>query len=159
MNIHWSRVFFNHGGYIERAFMGLGRRSVMFYRIAHGIILRQAERKTIAWYGAVFDERRNPPLTDTFDRIARMDQLSRKRGIDFYLVVYPLMTTLTDYPLKSAHVSIQRLAFDRGVALVDLLPAFEEHALEALVVHPIDFHPNAAAHRIAAEATSRAISH
>ena len=157
MNIHWARAFYSRGGYVERAVLGLARRSVLFYRVAHAMILERATRKTIAWYRAVFDERRNPLLVDTFDRIARMDHLSRKRGIEFYLVVYPLMLTLADYPLKDAHAAIRRLAADRGVRCVDLLPAFEAHAREVLIVHPRDLHPNAAAHRIAADATSRAM--
>jgi GDSL-like lipase/acylhydrolase family protein len=157
MNITWSRAFLADTSYVDRAVKGLGRRSLLWQRVARAAMLARATRKSIAWYRDVFDESRNPPVIETFDRIQRMDRQARGRGIRFHLVVYPLMLDFRDYPLESAHDAIRRLATERGIPIVDLLPAFERRAGEALTVHSIDLHPDARAHEIAADATAASI--
>ena len=152
-----SRAFLAGSGFFNRAIHGLGRRSMLWQRLMRRVILTRGTRDTIKWYQDIFDEHSNPRLVETFDRIQRMDRQARARKIPFYLVVYPLMVNLHDYPFAQIHQTIRRLATARGVPVVDLLPAFEKRAGEPVTVHPIDSHPNALAHRIAAAATVEAI--
>lgn len=152
-----SRSFLAGTGFIDRVVHGLGRRSMLWQRLMRQVILSRGTRETIKWYQDIFDEHSNPRLAETFDRIQRMDRQARDRGIPFYLVVYPLMVSLRHYPFAQVHQTIRRLATARGVTVIDLLPDFEKHAGETLTVHPIDSHPNALGHRIAASATVKAI--
>ena len=115
---------------------------------------RRVARETIEFYREVSDPEKNLGLLDTFQRIAGMRKQAKARGIELDLLVYPMMVDLSQYPLADAHRHLAELAARYGIPFHDLLPAFLPHGREELTVHPIDFHPNGAAHEIAAEETA-----
>lgn len=74
-------------------------------------------------------------------------------GATLLLAIHPVLLRLDDrYPLRDAHAFVRAEAEAAGVAALDLLPAFEGRAAEDLWVHPLDPHPNEAAHAIVANA-------
>ena len=54
--------------------------------------------------------------------------------------------------------TIKSKAQDKGVHVIDLLPAFRKYSNHQLKVHKKDPHPNAFAHQIAAKETAERIS-
>jgi hypothetical protein len=62
------------------------------------------------------------------------------------------------YPFATIHAKIRELSEGRAVPTIDLLPAFTGYMQNELIVHPVDYHPNGHAHKIAALETTRQIS-
>lgn len=77
----------------------------------------------------------------------------RRRGIRPVLAVFPLFTDLREYPFRDIHAWLSKQGKAAGYRVADLLPAYQGSGLTAqeLRVSRWDHHPNAAAHRIAAE--------
>jgi hypothetical protein len=71
------------------------------------------------------------------------------------VVLMPLFFRLDDYPLRPVHDEIARWCAEEGIPLLDVLPLFEGYDARELIVHPMDHHPNARAHRVIGEATAR----
>jgi len=134
-----------------------GRCSKLAAAIARRLVIRRVTQDTIGWYQAIFDERQNPGIIETFEIVREMKMLSESHGMHFYLAIYPLMIDLKHYPFREAHETVKRLGSMRGVDVIDLLPAFERNADKRLTVHPLDSHPNGAADKIAAEATAQSL--
>jgi hypothetical protein len=107
--------------------------------------------KMLAWYREANDPVANPQLLDTFKAIRGMRDRARSLGMDFIMMVYPLMLDMDHYPLLEAHKNLRELASREGIEFHDLLPAFQREAKgRSLVVHPVDYHPNGLAQEIAA---------
>ncbi len=68
-------------------------------------------------------------------------------------MVFPILHKLNaSYPFRDIHGMVDQEAEAGGALALDLLPSFEGNSAPDLWVHPTDQHPNAKAHRIAAEA-------
>ncbi|RJP31054.1 MAG: SGNH/GDSL hydrolase family protein [Candidatus Omnitrophota bacterium] len=79
--------------------------------------------------------------------------LGKQHHFHFALVLFPLMTNLTDsYPCKRSHEVIAAFAEQESIPFLDLLPYYLGKKATALWVSPTDGHPNAEGHRIAADA-------
>jgi hypothetical protein len=75
-------------------------------------------------------------------------------GAQLLVALYPILYQLgEDYPLEAAHRKLGEI-FDRlGIPWIDVrTAAFADRNAEALRVHPLDHHPNALAHGLAARA-------
>jgi len=144
-------------GLIPRICFCFARFSRLFSCALEESVSYLTTQESISWYRDIFSEETNPGLIPTFNTIAAMKNESAANGISFFLVIYPLMTNMRNYPFTAAHKKIRELADQRGICCIDLLPAFRNHAGENLTVHPIDYHPNAVAHEIAARKTARTI--
>jgi len=85
--------------------------------------------------------------------IEQMRDLGLEHHFQFALVLFPLMTNLTDsYPAKKTHEVIAEYARAQNIPFLDLLPSYLGINAASLWVSPTDGHPNAEGHRIAAEA-------
>lgn len=84
--------------------------------------------------------------------------LSKKHGFALYLVIYPVLWSLSDdYPFQEIHKTISNYAASLGIPVLDLQPAFRGFDGPELWAHPNNQHPNAKAHLIAAQALSKFI--
>ena len=82
--------------------------------------------------------------------VAARDLLERE-NVGFAVVLYPMLSgdaerLVTHEPYQA----VLRFCRKQKIAVFDLEPAFLGQDLESLVLHPLDPHPNAAAHAIAA---------
>ncbi len=155
MNIRWA-AWREHESFIFRTLGDLSEYSMMAGLLLDRVLTAAVRRQTIQWYLDIFDSRTNPLLERTFDAISSMNNEAHKAGIDFQLVVYPLMVDMRHYPFDRIHDTIRELAAKRGIPTLDLLPAFKrDHNNHRLVVHSIDGHPNSFAQGIAARATAK----
>lgn len=85
--------------------------------------------------------------------LVRARDLCAARGIPFAVVLYPLLFRRGE--VLASHEAYRTVAEHcraHDIAVLDLEPAFLPHDVDALRVHPVDSHPNAEGHRIAAEA-------
>jgi hypothetical protein len=110
--------------------------------------------ETVKWYKNIYDANTNTDLHTTFEIINLMNEGSKKAKIDFYLVLYPIMTDMNHYPFDEIHTQINAMANDYGIKIIDTLPDFKNSESRQITVHPMDFHPNAQAHKIAARITA-----
>lgn len=94
---------------------------------------------------------------DTFNEaIAGLRDYLNEKDVQLLVVVYPLLWSLdADYPLQREHRFIDESLEAAGVPVVDLLDALKNIPASSLWAHPTDHHPNARAHRIAAEQVAR----
>lgn len=85
--------------------------------------------------------------------LERLDRETRAVGAELTLVLFPLMVQLDGgYPFEELHERVGAACDERGIAFLDLLPAYRGESAKHLWVHPTDQHPNPAGHTIAAEA-------
>lgn len=80
--------------------------------------------------------------------------LSRQNSIPALLAVWPWLIKLDDYPFKEVHNKIITVGNRMGFYTLDLFHAFKGMDGQSLSV-PLDGHPNARAHEIAAKAIFR----
>lgn len=84
--------------------------------------------------------------------------LCKKRNIPCYVVCFPVLYQLDDsYPLKKEEALIKEAVLEAGGEFVDLFEKFKGQDSRKLWVHPVDHHPNEAAHKIAARAIIEAM--
>ena len=85
--------------------------------------------------------------------LRRARQLTRSRGIELSLVIFPELYKLDGrYPFLAIHRLVQETCASLGIPALDLLSAFRGRDARDLWVHPTDHHPNELAHQIAADA-------
>jgi lysophospholipase L1-like esterase len=131
------------------------RGSALVRFVSHRLARRAAHDRTLAGYLEAFDADVNAEgLAETEATLAELARDVASSGAELLVALYPILYRLgDDYPLAPAHETLGAI-FDRlGIAWVDLrTTAFAGQPAEALHVHPLDHHPNALAHRLAARA-------
>lgn len=86
-----------------------------------------------------------------------LGHLQRANGVRVVLVVFPLMVdTTVDYPWRGIHERVGHAAAQNGLAVVDLLQAYQDRGFAAVRADTV--HPNKVGHRIAAEQLDAAIA-
>jgi lysophospholipase L1-like esterase len=91
--------------------------------------------------------------------LAEAAGLAQHEGFDLALTIFPVLWQLSgDYPFRAIHETVRREAEGLGIAVHDLLPAFQGHDGPELWVHPTNQHPNEIAHAIAGESLARFLS-
>lgn len=92
--------------------------------------------------------------------LSTMGGQCRAHGVPFVVVIFPLFANPLDagYPFAELHAKVAQAAEEAGAKVVDLLPHYRKVDWRLLVVNgAADEHPNEIAHRIAAQAISRAM--
>lgn len=86
--------------------------------------------------------------------LLRLRDLAAERGAVSGLVVFPVLVDLRAdaYPFERICDEVLELAARHEIPSLDLLPAYRGRYSPELWVSPVDQHPNAEGHRIAAEA-------
>jgi hypothetical protein len=72
-------------------------------------------------------------------------------GIDFHLVVFPILYELDRYRFHDVEAEIEGFARRNGIPVYSLTPGFLGQDASTLWVTRSDHHPNEQAHRLAAE--------
>jgi hypothetical protein len=86
-------------------------------------------------------------------RLRELSQLCESTGAQLAVVIFPFMHSLgANYDFRQVHETIGQYWQGVGVPCLDLLPVFEPHADEPLMVSAYDAHPNERAHELAAQA-------
>ncbi|MEN8161267.1 MAG: GDSL-type esterase/lipase family protein [Myxococcota bacterium] len=131
------------------------RGSALVRFVSHRLARRRAHDGTLAGYLEAFDAERNAEgLAETEARLGELAREVAADGAELLVALYPILYRLgDDYPLAPAHETLGAI-FDRlDLAWIDLrTDAFAGQPAEALHVHPLDHHPNALAHGLAARA-------
>lgn len=88
------------------------------------------------------------------DALARLAALGRAHDLEVLVAIWPVLVDFEDYPYREIHAWVAEEARSRGLAALDLLPAFAgSGGPRGLQITPDDvFHPNARGHALAAEA-------
>lgn len=84
----------------------------------------------------------------------RLKELSIKNRFKVLVVIFPFLNySFKSYPFKTAHKRVRQLCYKYSFAFLDLLPLYKKYSNYELMAEPgRDPHPNALAHKIAAEA-------
>ena len=88
--------------------------------------------------------------------LVRGRELCAERGIGFVVVFYPTMQHAGEH--LASHESLQKLiefCRDERIDWLDLEPVLEKLPVERMWVHPLNMHPNAEVHAVAAKAIGR----
>ncbi len=131
-------------------------------------LLRERERRIAKSESVIqlyrdlyFSEANREPLRRTFERMQWMREQVEGHGAEFVMAVYPLFyrPPLADYPFTEIHELIEREARQRGIRVIDLLPAYDGYVFwDRLTVHPLDRHPSPEAIEVAAEFLSEPLT-
>ncbi|MCM2257127.1 MAG: SGNH/GDSL hydrolase family protein, partial [Vicinamibacteria bacterium] len=109
-------------------------------------------RETTAWYHDMYAAPNAAGWQRSQELIVEMRDRVRARGGTFAIALWPLLVgTDGDYPFAATHETIRAFCAAMGIPFLDLLPAFTGRTAESLWVHPVDRHPNATAHAMAAD--------
>lgn len=133
----------------------LARHSALGRFVIERLVTSRVARATERLYAGLLDDPQRPGVRDAFAAVEEMAALSREKGAEFHVLIWPMVHRLRDYPFRATHQRIVDELERRGISCLDLLPAFEGEKDEYYQVHPTDFHPNERAHAKAAEAIRR----
>jgi lysophospholipase L1-like esterase len=129
--------------------------SALIRFVQHRLARRRAHTRTLAAYRETFDPEVNAEgLAETEAVLRELQAEVEARGAQLLIALYPILYQLgDDYPLEAAHRKLGEI-FDRlGIPWIDVrTAAFADQNAKALRVHPLDHHPNALAHGLAARA-------
>jgi lysophospholipase L1-like esterase len=85
--------------------------------------------------------------------LRQASELLRERDIRFAMVIFPELYVLDEsHPFENIYRRVQAFAESLGIPTLNLFPVFEGRRAPDLWVAATDHHPNAEAHRIAADA-------
>jgi len=104
-----------------------------------------------------FDTTRRSFATDQWSACRKslltLKQTADADGTRVLVVIFPMLHALDgDYPFEDLHRLIHDACREARCEYLDLLPVFRGRDPRSLWAHPTDQHPNAAAHKLAAEA-------
>jgi lysophospholipase L1-like esterase len=132
---------------------GRGGFTPRIYELARLALTTEARtRETEDWYLSYYFGEHAPSWANARADLAAMRDLCASQGTAFGLAYFPLLHDLNETPLLRVRDEVARACGETGIPFLDLTPVFAGRALEDLWLHPVDHHPNAAAHRLAAEA-------
>jgi lysophospholipase L1-like esterase len=110
-------------------------------------------RDTTGWYRDMYGPANAEGWQRTREDLRRMQQAARERDVPLLVALWPLLVDLEkDYPFADVHDKIGRACERAGAPFVDLLPVLRGRPSSTLWAHPADWHPNALAHRLVADA-------
>lgn len=119
--------------------------------IGRRLFLRRIRQETIQWYVDSYDPRYNGENLAVLDQT--LHALANLPDCRVAFVIYPLLEGLeSGYPLSAIHERVAAMARRAGLPVLDLAEVFDGTSSRELWVHPVDHHPNGAAHAVAARA-------
>lgn len=169
-------VFYLNDAYEDRTFLnmgeslgvylepyGLGRYSYLVDLVQHEIGARRSQSALEDYYlqhyfrdAKNFLARPGEVASDWLksrNALQHAAELLRERDIPLVLVVFPELHQLdASYPFAKVHDLVRGTADELSIPVLDLLDTYRGQVDHELWVHPTDHHPNAEAHRQAAEA-------
>ena len=86
----------------------------------------------------------------TIDTLKTMNSQARAHGVNFTMVIYPLLykDMWGHYPFMPIHEQLMKICHDNQINCIDGYNAFKDApSLQVFTVHPVDFHPNSLANR------------
>lgn len=112
---------------------------------------REQTEHTIAGYRSLYapDAEWWPRNRDSLQRIVT---LCAERDVPVYVLGWPVLVRLDDYPFRGIHEAVGQIVTAAGATWIDLEPVFRGRDASSLWVHPTDHHPNEVAHELAARA-------
>ena len=117
------------------------------------VIKRRISSQTLKWYRTVHGPDNKKGLDELRDYIGRMKREAAARGAAFRMALFPLMIGRPGrYPLEDVHGAVANIARAQGVPVLDLTDKVLVRPVDELRVHERNYHPNTAAHRLAATA-------
>ena len=136
-NIRWHNV---------KADKSLLSKSTLYTLIRKAIILRKESRLTTQNYlDMYFSPDNKGQLAETKDLFLSMRDILREHGINFCVVIYPLLykDPLGKYPFLPIHDLLTTFFRENNILCIDAYPAFADYySLKRFIVNPIDYHPN-----------------
>ena len=116
------------------------------------------DRAITTSYRASFD----PNAPDDRVRLLRQQaralaQTAAAVGVPVHVALFPLLHELDAYPFADLHDTLRGWFEEDGLAVIDLRHAFAGQDATTLWVSPRDHHPNAEAHRLAAQAIAASL--
>lgn len=128
-----------------------GLRSLVFVR--ERIQAWRVGRETTRWYQEMYGAANEEGWRATRRNLRDMDRQAHSRGAAFVVALWPLLVDLErSYPFTEASETIGRFCQEKGIPFVDLREALRGRPTGSLWLSAGDRHPNAEAHRLAAEA-------
>lgn len=169
-------VFYLNDAYEDRTFLnmgealgvylqpyGLGRYSYLVDLVQHEIAARRSQQALDDYYlQHYFRDAKNflprpgetgSDWTASRAALAHAAELLGQRGVPLVLVIFPELHQLDKrYPFAKVHELVRTSADELSIPVLDLFGTYQGLRDRDLWVHPTDHHPNAEAHRLAAEA-------
>jgi lysophospholipase L1-like esterase len=92
------------------------------------------------------------------DALGRIQELTTQRRAGLLVAIWPMPEGMeSGYPFGAQHALVAGFCRERGIAVLDLLPAFQRGRSEDYWVARDDHHPNALAQRAVADAIFEAL--
>jgi len=138
---------------VEQGQAGNRPPASLLYRssIARLIWQAQAARKqtesTFEHYRSLYRDS-NPAWKTNQESLLRIVELCQQKEIPCYVLLFPVLYQLNNYPLKDVHDQIAELLADSHATFIDLLPHLKGKKAANLWVHPSDHHPNEVVHAL-----------
>ncbi|MDP2905411.1 MAG: hypothetical protein Q8O22_03825 [Candidatus Omnitrophota bacterium] len=118
---------------------------------------RKKNAAMVSYYSALYQpESRDWVRSEQALRL--MIRICRQKNIPVYVVFFPMLYRLEQYPFADVHSRVGEVVKEEGGVFIDLFPLLKNLRTDKLWVHPTDQHPNEIVHRIAAKAIAEQIN-
>ena len=120
-------------------------RSTIYNLWQRSRVLKQESQSTVQNYlDMYFDPANAKQLQETLDIIKKMSAAAERKGIKFYVVIYPLLYKNSNgYPFMRIHSLITDFCEKNDIKCLAGYEPFSEYgSLKRFTVHDVDFHPN-----------------
>jgi hypothetical protein len=132
-------------------------RAYVYFASRVDTALRQSDMASRSdwkeYYASLYDEKTNPEgLASMRAAVARLAEYCKKESLPLYLVNYPELRVLKEYPFPFVDKLVRSLADSNGARFLNLLPAVKNLEPASLWVTAPDPHPSVVAHEAFASA-------
>ena len=144
---------YRHSPYLKNFFekeKELVLNSRLLFIGRHIFFDRLITNQTIEWYKLIYSQD-NTGWQTTKQIILNMKEKCRKSNTFFALVVLPIFYDFSNYPFVDIHQEIVKFCQENHIPVLDTLDCFLSTNYKDYIVHPLDYHPNSAAHEKIAE--------
>jgi hypothetical protein len=135
-------------------------RDTYFFNLLYFRIQQARQPQVRSYYDFVREYYDGEPWQLMQEKILEIRRLCRDNECEFRLVIFPFLHNLgDDNSFAAVHDQVVTFCEDSDIPVLDLLPEFESHAKERLVVSRFDAHPNELANWYAANEIYKWLSH
>jgi hypothetical protein len=103
------------------------------------------------YYDWIAEAYEGPEWSVHAERLIELEQVVSRHGGRLSVATFPFFESMDDPRFRAIHERLDRFWAGRGVAHLDLLPSYSDHAPDELIVNRYDTHPSAEAHALAAD--------
>ncbi|MEM3127233.1 MAG: SGNH/GDSL hydrolase family protein [Candidatus Woesearchaeota archaeon] len=149
----FKHLFYGHITYPYEIGAFLRAKSYLFYffesRIFKILDAYNLRKTYVDYLNSLYKDKKQ--LEDHKKSFNEIVDLTEQRNASVVVLIFPVITDFSNYPLSNLHNQVKSIAKERNVCVIDFLEVFKDQDPKSLLVSSFDSHMNEKAHEIVGE--------